>query len=229
MSKIILPPAIIQSLKRLAGTEPETIAHFQLELSKVGLTLASSEIIEEIAKSEAVPADLAKDLIHLILALDSARLNNNLTVDQLLNDVEEELTSLVREGRFPEHSARIANDRLRKLLERKTPLQLVAKAMNVFTEHEHTFRNCRILTDIRPVFVDSDKEAEIALAAGTIVHTLKLEYREGRRTLEIFVAMDDKDILSLESALQRAKIKARDLREFLNRTDIPFIASGTEL
>jgi len=54
--------------------------------------------------------------------------------------------------------------------------------------------------------VDEEPEASV------IFHTLKITYREGRKTKEFFIAMDGADLETLSDVLSRAKKKEDSLR-----------------
>jgi hypothetical protein len=56
-------------------------------------------------------------------------------------------------------------------------LRLSAKAWDLTTEYEHVFLSARILTDVRPVFGEGDRDDQATTpTAAVIVNTLKLDY-----------------------------------------------------
>lgn len=99
---------------------------------------------------------------------------------------------------------------------------LSAKAMNVFLDHDHTYSEARILTDIRAVWQDdvqSDPEV------GVVYHLLKLIYWEGRSTRQMFVAMDSNDLRSLKDSIERAQSKERSLQRWLSQKEFALLAA----
>jgi hypothetical protein len=88
------------------------------------------------------------------------------------------------------------------------PLSILAKARGVHTDHENTFCNVRILTDLRPVF---DIDVKQDPAGFVVAHILKLGFHHVGRHTTIHIAMDKTDVDSLIQALQRAKDKAATL------------------
>jgi len=99
---------------------------------------------------------------------------------------------------------------------------LSAKAMNVFLDHDHTFSQARILTDVRAVWKDgADSDPEV----GVIYHLLKLIYREGRHTQQIFLAMDSNDLQLLKDAVERAQTKERTLQHWLGQKGVNLLSA----
>ncbi len=220
----------MRAIRRLADVDAEKFSTFKSATKSAGLTLSVDELAERFSAATNLNTDETRDFTHLIVALDAAKLEHSLSLSQLLTDIEEELSNLVSAEILTDAAAKQGLSRIRELLEQDTSLHLISKAINVFTEHQRVFQSCRILTDIRPVFLDSESanEDKLMLAAGTISHSLKMEFRENRRIMEFYIALDDDDLERLDLAIQRAKQKSSKLSNFLNRTDIPFVATRTE-
>jgi len=101
-------------------------------------------------------------------------------------------------------------------------LDRAARAAILVTESEHSWRESRILTDIRPVF---DPENPDASPRGTVIlHTLKISYRADNIVKEFFVALDVDDVRQLREQLERADAKAESLKKWvLENPDVPYI------
>ena len=112
----------------------------------------------------------------------------------------------------PEKSTSLAGN-LRYLLDPNGSLAISAKASELRSEHQRVLctGNCRVLTDLRPVFLEDVKQGPKAVF---IQHILKLDYHDdsGRDAKEFFVALDEGDLRRLKSLIDRAIAKGNSLR-----------------
>jgi len=108
--------------------------------------------------------------------------------------------------------------RLTRLLELNS-FVVGAKAVSVMLEHDIVFYRARVLTDIRPVF-----GATIgAPQAAVITHSLRIHYHQGEDHKDFFVMLDTQDVQTLIDVLERAKVKAENLKGVLATANIPYI------
>jgi hypothetical protein len=85
-----------------------------------------------------------------------------------------------------------------------------AKIRDLNAEHERTFCNARILTDMRPVFGTDLSEGPQALF---ISHVLRLAYHKGGENIEeVYVSLSAEDLRELRKTIERAETKAKSLR-----------------
>lgn len=101
------------------------------------------------------------------------------------------------------------------------PVLVAARALDVVNEHPALFVSARILSDLRPVF-GSDVDARPS--AAVIVHNLRITYSSARRQKQFFVALDAEDLDSLESAISRARRKAKSISSILRSVDVPDVS-----
>ncbi len=109
---------------------------------------------------------------------------------------------------------------LKKVLSCEDSLGVAAKAQDIMHEHEHTYCEARVLTDIRPVF---KSKVEARPAAGVIIHALRLRYHEGQELREFFIALDSEDVADLLRVLRRAQAKEDSLKRLLAESAIPYV------
>ena len=77
-------------------------------------------------------------------------------------------------------------------------------------DHENSFCDAKILTDLRPVFGAS---AEVQPEGIVVTHTLKLEYHDDRGAhRKFYVALNQDDLETLRNVLERADKKANSLQ-----------------
>lgn len=108
------------------------------------------------------------------------------------------------DSELPEFGARLA-----KMLA-IPPLGVVAKAASLSTEFERRFCTARILTDARPVFVESASSLPEAMM---VTHTLRVTFHDDTGAMrEVYVTMDDDDLDILRGLVDRAGEKSKSLR-----------------
>ena len=102
----------------------------------------------------------------------------------------------------------------------------VAKASELAYDYANLFQTAKIITDVRPIFIDRHQELEIS--GSVIGYTLRLYYdnRSGNHSLSI--AMDDSDLRLLLEQCQRALTKSQKTKEIFDCEDHPSIIAGAD-
>jgi hypothetical protein len=92
-------------------------------------------------------------------------------------------------------------------------LTSTAKALDLVLDHEHVFREARIITDIRPIFGGAVEDEP---AGAAIISTLSLEhYNTSGDDGKFQVALDEHDLRQLRDRADRALTKTETLKELL--------------
>ncbi|WP_254563307.1 hypothetical protein [Oscillatoria sp. HE19RPO] len=112
------------------------------------------------------------------------------------------------------------SQRLLRVMEQGGVLAVLSKAANVIFEQERIFLKARVISDIRPIF---DRDIEKGPDSATIIHTLKLEYRQANQSKEFFLALDSIDIKQIQEQLNRAEKKAELLRQLIQRANVTYM------
>jgi hypothetical protein len=119
----------------------------------------------------------------------------------------------------------------RKTLERclrLDALRVTAKALSVYSEYPQTLHGARLITDIRPIFLESpSKEA----AGAMVVHTLRIAGHGGHSgtdTTDYFVAMGSSGLDQLDALIARARQKETGLKKSMGKAGIPIVEMGSE-
>lgn len=89
----------------------------------------------------------------------------------------------------------------------------IGKADDIITDHEHVFRNARILTDVRPIFGDNVGSAP---EAAVLIAMLRIDHSTHGRRESMYFALDPSDLASLKEVVDRATAKIRTLEDFLS-------------
>jgi len=102
-------------------------------------------------------------------------------------------------------------------------LGTAAKAAELLSENERVLcgSNCRVLTDLRPIFsADITKNPKSAV----IQHVLKIAFHDaGEDIKEFYVAMDGDDVRYLQNLFERAIEKEHTLRSSLSGAGIAVV------
>ncbi len=94
-----------------------------------------------------------------------------------------------------------------------------AKASDLLTEYDRIFGDARIVTDIRPVFMEDPHE----MANGAvIVSTLKVQYQDSQGMSGFYVALDTQDLIALKKVVDRALLKIETVKEELDRAGLEY-------
>lgn len=201
-------------MRAIAQLTDQGAARIESALGSVPRHLTSDRLASIIGEAAPEVADDATDVIEAVLSLVG-----------LLPEDSPSPVELAREvGESPDIDLEDAQrttfvDRLTRLLGVEA-LVLSSRALDVITEHENTFHNARILTDLRPVF---GTEIANGPAVAAVVAMLKVDYHAGDRAVtSSYFAMDHSDLLLLRSVIDRAITKVESLRKLIDRMDIPY-------
>jgi hypothetical protein len=92
----------------------------------------------------------------------------------------------------------------------------LSKAVDVGSEHQHLFHLSRIMTDLRPVFLDPE-----APPVGLVLtHKLRVDFYEQGDLKTIELALTEEDLRSLTDTAERAGRKAASLKAALGKADL---------
>jgi len=105
-------------------------------------------------------------------------------------------------------------NRISELFELSSALRCTLKGINLIRETEHLYKDSRVLSDIRPVFVNSKPELNGNHAV--LLHRLKLEYEDADRFRDIFLTLTRKQLDELKIVIERAIDKDVRIREHSN-------------
>jgi hypothetical protein len=204
-----------RGLVKLAGLAQENFRELLSVLSRPPTAVRRREYPSSVAASlPALPAENVEEIVTSLLFLLGYRQSQN--VDEFAASVAENMQHARQEVAVAPAASDLLRLRLVEAL-RVESLRLRTKAVELMFEGAQVFQAARIVTDFRPVF---GGEAGLDIMGGLVVHNLKLEYFTVDGTGEMYLSMDDDDILQLKQVLNRAEQKARVLRKHLKNSQI---------
>lgn len=209
MPTITVPEEHINGLGKILAlsVEDSVLAAAALEKAK-SLSIRELSANVKAALPSLTPED-SREVVGTLLSLYSARTSADQRVDPFVTDLLA-AAKMVRTGETkpPETSHQV----LKNLLSVQ-PLSMISKARGLHTDHENTFCQVRILSDLRPVFDVDVKEEPVGFV---MAHVLKLGYHHAGKHTSLHIAMDKSDIDSMIVALSRAKDKAATLSRVIS-------------
>lgn len=134
----------------------------------------------------------------------------------LVIDVATESPDLALE---PEAAERLGGY-MRRVLE-QTDFQLIAKAIDVAGQHANSLHATRIITDIRPVFPETESTT---IEAGIVSQTLVIRYfDDSGKERTFFVKISDEQLQDLQGQIVRAVEKAAAVDRLFLSADVRMI------
>jgi len=98
-------------------------------------------------------------------------------------------------------------------------LTSLARSFYVTFEHQNIFEEAQILTELRPVFDDEVSDSPLG---GVVLSMLSLTYFSADQTTKLQVAMDEEDLRELKQAVDRALLKVRSTKSWLDKNGIRY-------
>jgi hypothetical protein len=167
---------------------------------------------------EISPKD-AKSIAEALRSIYIARANTGLSEGKFVDEVVKAINESSSDELLKIADSSETNKERLILIFGIEPLLLVAKAGTVMVDHDKTFHDVRVLTDIRPVFDETPNSTKAMM----IVHNLKIHYHQGEQHRDLYVALDAQDVQKFIDTLERAKKKAEILKSILTSTNVPYI------
>jgi len=215
MVDIEIPDRHLPGIRKIHELTDTEFRELYEKLKEAEASVVRARFVErEAIDIPGLSTDDATNIITALLWLASGQNQLQLGIDQFAEAVSQSADL----NQAPNEYDSLAG-RLSQLLSIK-PIRLTWKAIDVLTQNEKAFLEARILTDMRPVFGDDVSDPPDVVV---ILHTLKIRYRTGRRTEDIFVALDNKDIKELRAILDRAETKAETLKSSLQTAGLAYL------
>jgi hypothetical protein len=212
VAKLTVPGVFRPALVKLAGLPEQAMAELISATKSSKPILSPQKMASRI--SPLIPSIPTEDLGQLLVALYSlsaTRVFHKVPIHRFLDDVCESV-----HAKKTDLDATVLKSRLEKLLQADS-IVLASKASAIQREHPNVLMSARILTDMRPVFGDGPDSLE----GGIIIHNLKLTSIHSNEAQELFLALDDDDLIMLQKVIARAEAKSKTLRSFIEKSGLP--------
>lgn len=219
MALLRIPEPYREGLGKIIKLSETSVNEFILAIKEIQPTLQHKDFVASLAsKIKSINPNDLDEIVRTLIAFCKVRETRDVPVPEFAEDIVQAV------GQFKDGAFKFTNDEgltfkknLTKLLElEEGSLGIIAKAQQVLTDHEHTFLDARIITDVRSVF---GKQLDRP-AAAAIVHMLKIAYISGHEEKEFFVALDTGNIKKLRKLLDRADLKANGLKSAIKQAGL---------
>lgn len=206
-----LPPSVQKAINEFVGLPDEKVNHF-FDILKKEDSQDQSELANSISTQCELSTEQCREIIGLIVSFYITTEQGNSFEDVLkaLKDVEG-----IEEKNHPKLSG--FGKRLEELFNSGSIFIAKAKSVDLLYAREKILRATRCITDLRPIFTTKNKDK---VHAYLTIHNLKIEYSEGRRTQEIVLALDIKDVQKLKNQLEDTITKSKTLIRDFSGKDI---------
>jgi hypothetical protein len=198
-----IPDNFQEGFKILSSLDEDVFNSIQKALLEVPATSSVENLAESVMKITNLERkeieQIFRSIEGLFLILDSEN-----EIEEFANDVSKLFDKSGINGRDE------FKNRLIILLKEKK-IFYASKAYDLITESGNFFIQCRVMTDIRPIF---DLDVESQPKAGIIMHTLHIHYdADSGPQRDIYLTLEPSDLETIKDALVRADKKQKALSE----------------
>jgi len=220
-----VPEQQVQPLKWLLELPDDKLEALLSVLSKAEPQFSVYELGDKVSKSLGVPQET---IVAALRVLGSLYLTRGLMQPIEAFVDRDVFTALKRANTFSSGKVDEQWTRVRKFfiaaLGFERTLGTAAKTGNVLTQHDRIFVDCRVMTDLRPVFhIDISEKPDAAV----IIHMLKITQRDNSGThKDIYFALDHNDIHKMQTVLERALKKEQTIRNMMKESGLVILNPG---
>lgn len=196
-------------------------------LQRSELALGTSKLVAGLGPVGNLESSLVRDILVSVSSVMVYSAQIEASIEETVDDLCSILRSKKKDVDFsiPESEERFKS-RLTALFENEQ-LYYSSKAAGLTSSYENIYHSAKIITDIRPVF---GAEVTNQPKACLTVHILKIHYFNGDELdhKDIYIAMDAKDIKSLQAVLSRAEKKENTLRTLVDEAGMKDLSPREE-
>ena len=214
-----VPPHQRAAIVELASLNAEAYGALRDLLEHSGPLPEPTPLVERVSKALQNQTRLGGQILGMVIGLRGLVDRSALSVNEIAESVSDDVVETKKW--IGAESTALLKQRLAELLEMKS-VAISSKAFSLSVADESPFSDCRIVSDIRPLFSGADGELE--LTGSVIVHHLVMEV--GGAADDKYVALSTSDLLKLKRTIERAVEKDRKLRKAL--TDGPIVPLETD-
>lgn len=202
------------------GTLKEEESKSLLEsLKSIPPSLSNERLATTIVNSnQYLEKEVAEELLELLFAIYNLSKRADVSIDEVIEQIVKSIGD--DEGFSSDLSTeqvKAVGRRLKILLDDNGTIASSYKAILILKDHKCVFNDCRVFTDIRPIFGLDTTSSPIGMG---IVHTLKIMYVGLDGSNELFVSLDTSDLEQLGEEIDRAISKEKTIRSMFNEVDI---------
>jgi hypothetical protein len=211
MAKFKIPEQYLTGFETIAKLDGDQIENLSSIIKNIHAGIGYNSL-KTLIVSE-LKADQAEAISHSLYSLVGFVTSE----PQKLDDIVKELVSSFEESR-KQQLLKIERENFVYILSEffnNRNIKLTFKAINLLSFNDKTFRDGKIITDIRLLFDDDISSSE---RSAVIIHQLKIEYLEDDEVKDYYFSLDSTDLIKLQSQLERAIKKEEVIKNNYNET-----------
>src|SRR5665213_1404836 len=189
MPSLTIPERYQSALRELRKLTEGGVTELVAALGAAPISPDPREIASQITgKLTEIPPERTLPIVEAVVALYLVRAQAEISLDRFISDVVDAFPG-GQDAPPIGSEATALKKRLKRLMSIEN-LSTVAKSVNLRSEYAETFCSARVLTDMRPVWRQS--QPETAPIGAIVTHVLKLEYHHGTLAdhRELYVGLD---------------------------------------
>lgn len=162
--------------------------------------------------------EVVENLLELLFSIYNFSERSDFSADEIVTQITQSM------GDDEEISSEISIDKsekisviLNSLLDDNGTIASSYKAMVILKDHKCVFNDCRVFTDVRPIFGVDTTVNPVGMG---IIHMLKIMYVGLDGPNELFIGLDYSDLEQIGEEIQRAIIKETTIRSMFAKSDI---------
>lgn len=226
---LTIPERYKESFANLVRMRPEELEALKTAVSHAHAKSSIFAFVSELAEKS--PAGLNFHDLHPLFGMLGSLAR--LLADEVWSSAQEFVGELIRAAKAENLRPSDGDwDRLSQALAAffasDSSLAITSKASELLSENERRLcaENCRVLTDLRPIF---PRGAIGHPNAAVLQHILKIAYHDNTGEVrEFYVALDSDDLRQLRNILERAVAKEASLGQQLRQATITVVGSESE-
>lgn len=207
----------IRGLLELSEQESEALRQ---QLEKIPLCLTKEEIIGNLKVNlKNFKEENINYIVDFLISANDFRIHQNLTKDEIVKGISNFVFTKNVSDLAGDFDLDFVESRLSMYLDIEGQISLISKIRSIYSEHQRIYSSSRVFTEVRPVFDENIEN----IPAAIILHNLIINYTEDEINKSFSIALDDSDIDTLISSLERAKKKKELIKTSLNKEKLVFV------
>jgi len=223
MALFEIPKRYYPTLRDLIALNEQQTSKLIEALEELPLSLNSKKsLVAVLAKLKRVQLLHGEEIISFLSFLHYAleKEDEKIIPQELAFDVAEAINNEESLPSLNQVDKQNFSNRLVAFLQASSSLGIIAKGEKLFWDHERVYLDSRILTDIRTVFQEFNDQP----VGAVIVHNLRVTYHQNDQEKELFMALDESDLVNLSQQIARARAKVKAIKELIQKAEITHLS-----
>lgn len=204
--KVTIPKKFLTGFSNLVELSNDEFNSLLKALKNVEPLNFNSSIEKEF-ENESLHEDDFSEILMAIFSISGLQNYLDKTKEEVINLIVEDFVKQTEK----EKKGEVLRKRLIKLEEASISHQIYSKALRLSMEGEHIFNNCRVYTDVRPLF--EDENHNLLKNYAVVTHRLKITYEDQGLIKELFFTVTPDNLKKLQLQANRAIDKESNLRK----------------